>query len=43
MDSETNRETDCEMDGQTDGAWDDEPGAPARTAGADPLWAAPDR
>jgi phosphonate transport system ATP-binding protein len=38
-DREMNRET----DGQIDGAWDDEPGAPARTAGADPLWAAPDR
>jgi phosphonate transport system ATP-binding protein len=37
------RETDREMDGQIDGAWDDEPGAPARTAGAGPFWAAPDR
>ena len=37
------REMHREMDGQTDGAWDDEPGEPARTAEADPLWAAPDR
>jgi phosphonate transport system ATP-binding protein len=43
MDSETNCETHREMDGQTDGTGDDEPGAPPRTAGAGPLWAAPDR
>ena len=42
-DLETNRKTNREMDGQRDGTRDDEPGEPARTAGAGPLWAAPDR